>query len=127
MINPVNTHNLPGGGYRDDELGRLDRADHTRYPKPDDYRVLVTADKWGIEDLYEPFLQEFKRKLTASNCTEALVWSMTKGTVETSETARAFFVKHRHDVKQHAADTLHLLKSLASEQMHELLLAMLAE
>jgi hypothetical protein len=28
MINPVNTHNLPGGGYRDDELGRLDRADH---------------------------------------------------------------------------------------------------
>jgi sugar lactone lactonase YvrE len=89
--------------------------------------VLVTADKWGIEDLYEHFLQEFKRKLTASNCTEALVWSMTKGTVETSKTARAFFVKHRHDVKEHAADTLHLLKSLASEQMHELLLAMLAE
>jgi sugar lactone lactonase YvrE len=89
--------------------------------------VLMTADKWGIDDLYQHFVQEFKRKLTDSNCAEALVWSMTKGTAETSKTARAFFVKHRHDVKEHAADTLHLLKGLSPEQMHELLLAVLLE
>jgi sugar lactone lactonase YvrE len=89
--------------------------------------VLMTADKWGIDDLYQHFVDEFKRQLTDSNCAEALVWSMTKGTVETSKTARAFFVKHRHDIKEHAADTLHLLKGLSPEQMHELLLAVLLE
>jgi hypothetical protein len=52
---------------------------------------------------------------------------MTKGTAETSKTARAFFVRHRHDVKEHAADTLHLLKGLSPEQTHELLLAVLLE
>jgi hypothetical protein len=87
--------------------------------------VLMTADKWGLDDLYQHFVQEFKRNLTDSGCAEALVWSMTNGTLLVSKIARAFFVKHIQDVKEHAADTLHLLKGLAPEQMHELLLAVL--
>lgn len=41
MIKKVITHDLPDGGYHDHELGRLDRANHTRYPKPDNYRVVI--------------------------------------------------------------------------------------
>jgi hypothetical protein len=33
MITPVNTHDLPGGGYHDDELGPLVRARHREYPE----------------------------------------------------------------------------------------------
>lgn len=88
--------------------------------------VLMTAEKWGLDELYLHFVQEFKRTLTATNCTEALVWSMTKGTVLTRKVARAFFLKNRHEVREHA-HTLLMLKDLAPEQMHEMLLAVLLD
>jgi hypothetical protein len=87
--------------------------------------VLMTADKWGIDELYQHLLEEFKRDLTHSNCTETLVWSMTKGTAQTSKIALAFFVQHRHEVKKHSADTLELLNILDEEQMREVLVAVL--
>jgi hypothetical protein len=63
----------------------------------------MTADKWGIDELYQHLLEEFKR----------------------SKIALAFFVEHRHEVKKHSADTLELLKILDNEQMHEVLVAAL--
>lgn len=62
----------------------------------------MVAEKWGIDELYLHFVQEFKRTLAVSNCAEALVWSMTKGTILTSKVDRAFFLKNRHEVREYA-------------------------
>ena len=87
--------------------------------------VLMTADKWGLDELYQHLLKEFKRELSHATCSETLAWSIMKGTPEASKIALEFFVQHRHQVKAHSADTLELLKVLDNEQMHNLLVQLL--
>ena len=89
--------------------------------------VLMCAEKWGVDELYQHFVHEFKRTLTVLNCAEALAWATTKGTVETVKVARAFFLKHRREVAEDARPTLDVLKCLAPEQAHEILLAVLLD
>ena len=87
--------------------------------------VLMTADMWRIEDLYEHCLREFDRSLAISNCVEALVWAITQGTAATRRISVAFFAKNRSDVQRGAPDTMDLIKDLSREQTQELLLAVL--
>jgi hypothetical protein len=87
--------------------------------------VLMTADMWRIEDLYEHCIREFDRSLAISNCVEALVWAVTQGTAATRRISMAFFAKHRSDIQREAPDTMDLIKYLSREQTLELLLAVL--
>lgn len=87
--------------------------------------VMVTADKWRLDDLCQHCVHEFKQALRVETCVECLVWAVNSGPPQARMVAMDFFLRSRQSVCADAPDTFKLLRCLSREDAQDVLLQVL--